>query len=258
LEAAADVSSSSEARRVFVVWVAIAAYFALVFLAASRTGSGNPEKIPSSFSFPWAVSIIESALVFFVPIMLLLVYAVRHAEKRSSRSAISSLGLNRGGIGKSVLWSLVFLVPLVLVIILWEGAIAGIFGNNLATAQTQASQIPQWYAVAIMPYLVLNAIMEESVGRGFMLDRLMPSHPAGIVASLPVVLGVSVLGMLYHIPEYILSYNFSPASLILNLGIVFFSFTFVGFAYVRSRVRNISGPVLMHFLLDAVPLLLVL
>lgn len=190
--------------------------------------------------------------------MLLLVYVVRHYENRSSRSAISSMGLNRGGIGKSVLWSLVFLVPLVLVIILWEGAIIGMFGNNLATAQTQASKIPEWYAIAIMPYLVLNAIMEESVGRGFMLDRLMPSHPAGIMASLPVVLGVSALGMLYHIPEYILSYNFSPASFILNLGVVFFSFTFVGFAYVRSRVRNISGPILVHFLMDAVPILLVL
>ena len=91
-----------------------------------------------------------------------------------------------------------------------------------------------------------------------MLDRLMPSHPAGIRATLPAVLGVSVLGMLYHIPTYYFGYHFSPLSALFNFGVVFLSFTFIGFGYVQSRVRNISGPILVHFLLDAVSYLLVI
>ena len=240
------------------MWIGIAAYLTIVFVIASRTGSGNLQQVPSSFSLASAVSIIVSALILFLPMMLFLIYSVRRYEKRSFQSAITSLGLNRDGIGRSLLWAMVFAAFLFLAILLWEGVIVGLFGSGFETAQTISSRVPQWYAVLILGYLVLNAVLEESLGRGYMLDRLMPSHPAGLRASLVAVLGVSVLGMLYHIPEYFLSYNFSPLSALYNLVIVFLSFTFVGLGYVRSRVRNISGPILVHFLLDAVPYLLIL
>jgi membrane protease YdiL (CAAX protease family) len=240
------------------VWIGVAGYLTIVFILASRTGSGNPQQIPSSFSLAAAISIIVSALILFVPIMLFLIYSVRRYEKRSFRSAISSLGLNRQGIGRSLLWSIILAAFLFLAIYLWEGMIVGLFGSSFETAQTISSHVPQWYAVLILGYLVLNAVLEESLGRGYMLDRLMPSHPAGLRVSLAAVLGVSVLGTLYHVPEYFLSYNFSPLSALYNLVIVFLSFTFVGLGYVRSKVRNISGPMLVHFLLDAVPYLLIL
>jgi membrane protease YdiL (CAAX protease family) len=241
-----------------MVWGFVVAYFTMVYLAASRTGSVNQQQIPSSSSLPFAISVIDGELIAFVPVMLFLIYFVRRYEGGSLRSTISSLGLNHRGVGKSLLWSMVFMALLVLAIILWEGLIVGIFGSAFATAQTLASNIPPWYAAVIMVPTLLNAVMEESVGRGYMLDRLMPSHPGSLRASLPAVLGVSVLGMLYHIPTYFLGYQFSPLSALFNFGVVFLSFTFVGLGYVRSRVRNISGPILVHFLLDASAYFLIL
>jgi len=241
-----------------MVWGFVVAYFAVVYLAASRMGSTNQQQMPSSFSFLNAIMVVDSALFAFVPIMLFLIYFVKHYEGGSLKSTISSLGLNRKGVGRSLLWSMAFMALLALAIVLWEGVIVGLFGSGFATAQTLVSNIPQWYAIVAMIPTLLNAIMEESVGRGYMLDRLMPSHPAGLRASLPSVLGVSFLGMLYHIPTYFLGYHFSPLSAIFNFGVVFLSFTFVGLGYVRSRVRNISGPILVHFLLDASSYLLVI
>jgi membrane protease YdiL (CAAX protease family) len=241
-----------------MVWGFVVAYFTMVYLAASTIGSVNQQQIPSSSSLPFAISVIDGELIAFVPVMLFLIYFVRRYEGGSLRSTISSLGLNHGGVGKSLLWSMVFMALLVLTIILWEGLIVGIFGSAFATAQTLASNIPPWYAAVIMVPTLLNAVMEESVGRGYMLDRLMPSHPGSLRSSLPAVLGVSVLGMLYHIPTYFLGYQFSPLSALFNFGVVFLSFTFVGLGYVRSRVRNISGPILVHFLLDASAYFLIL
>ena len=241
-----------------MVWAFVVAFLSVVFLVAFLLGSGSTQAIPTSFSLPWALSFGLNAALFFVPIMLFLVLFVRHYEKRNFRSTVSSLGLNRNGIRRSLLWSIVFMVPLVVAILLWEELVVGLFGPSFFTAQSQASKIPQWYVVATIIYLLVNALLEESIGRGYMLDRLMPSHPSGLVASLPAILGVSVLGLLYHVPEYVLAYHFSPLSSFYNLVIVFLSFSFVGLGYVRSRVRNISGPILVHFLLDAVPYLLIL
>lgn len=249
---------TSRLKPVLEVWMFIIAFFTIAYLAASRTGTVNQQQIPSSFSLPLAITLVDGALASFVPIMLFLVYFVRHYERRDFRSTISSLGLNRNGIGRSVLWSMVFMAGLMLVVVLWEGALVGLFGSAFATALGMANKVPSWYAAVLLVSILVNAVMEESIGRGYMLDRLMPSHPAGLLASLPAILGVSVLGMLYHVPTYVIGYQFSPLSLLFNFGVTFLSFTFVGLAYVRSRVRNISGPILIHFLLDATPYLLLL
>jgi membrane protease YdiL (CAAX protease family) len=258
LDSGGPAATASQTKRVLMVWGFVVAYFAIAYLAVSRTGGGIQQQVPASFSISLAISVIAGQLIFFVPIMLFLIYFVKHCEGGSVKSTLSNLGLNRVGIGRSLLWSIVFMAPLLLAIFLWEGAIVGIFGSGFATAQTLATPIPEWYALLIMVPNLMNAIMEESVGRGYMLDRLMPSHPARLRVSLPAILGVSFLGMLYHIPTYFLGYHFSPISALFNFGVVFLSFTFVGFGYVRSRVRNISGPILVHFLLDAGSYLLVI
>jgi membrane protease YdiL (CAAX protease family) len=257
LDSGGQEAAPSQTKRVLMVWTFVISYFAIVFLAASRAGAGNQQQIPSSFSLPFTISVVDGELIAFLPVMLFLIYFVKRYEGGSLKSTILRLGLNRVGVGRSLLWSIVFMALLVLAIGLWEGAIMGLFGSGFATAQSLATPIPQWYAFVIMIPILLNAIMEESIGRGYMLDRLMLAHPAGMWASLPAVLGVSILGMLYHIPTYFLGYHFSPLSAFFNFGVVFLSFTFVGLGYVRSRVRNISGPILVHFLLDAAPYLLV-
>jgi membrane protease YdiL (CAAX protease family) len=244
-------------KQVIEVWAFVLALFTIVFLVSSKA-STSVQQVPSSFSLAFAAGAIEGEFVVVVAIILFLAYFVRHYEGGNFRTAISSLGLNLHGVRRSLLWAMVFVAMLAPAVLLWEVVIAGLFGNSFATAQTLASGIPQWYAGLLMIPVFLNAIMEESIGRGYMLDRLMPSHPAGMLASLPAVLGVSVLGTLYHIPTYVMGYQFSPVSLLFNFGVVFLSFTFVGLAYVRSRVRNISGPILVHFLLDAVPYLMLL
>jgi membrane protease YdiL (CAAX protease family) len=258
LDTGGPAATPSQTKRVLMVWGFVIAYLAVAYLAVSGTGGGMQQQIPSSFSPTFAISVTAGELILFVPVMLFLVYLVRHYEGGTIRSTLSSLGLNRVGIGRSLLWSIVFAALLVLALLLWEGVIAGLFGSGFATAQTLATPIPKWYAIVIMIPNLLNAVMEESVGRGYMLDRLMPSHPAGLRASLLAILGVSILGMLYHIPTYLLGYHFSLPSAIFNFGVVFFGFMFVGLGYVRSHTRNISGPVLVHFLLDAGPYLLVI
>ena len=199
------------------------------------------------------MSLVDSALLSVGVVIFLLVYSVRRIDGGSYRSAISRLGINRRGAGRSILWALVFMLPILAFLALWLPLMTALFGNAFATAETQASTIPRWYAGGLIIYLVFNAIMEEALGRGFMLERLMPSHPGTLRASFPAILGVSALGMLYHVPTYVLASHFSPVSLLFNLVFVFVCFTFVGLAYVRSRVSNISGPILVHFLLDAVP-----
>jgi len=233
-------------------------YLGAFFVVSYTRGSGKAQQIPASFSAGVALSSVGGLLLGFVPILLFLVLFVRHTEGRGFGSAFSSLGLNGSGVAKSIMWCLGFMVPLILAIGLWNEGIVAVFGSGFETAQALANKIPQWYAGIALFNVVLTAVTEEAVGRGYMLDRLMPSHPAGLGASLPAVLGVSVLGMLYHVPEYVLSYSFSPLSSLYNLVIVFLSFTFVGLGYVRSRVRSISGPILVHFLLDAVPYVLML
>lgn len=189
-----------------------------------------------------------------MPIPLFLVLFVRHYEKSvSATSAIASLGLNRRGIKSSLIWIVPFFVLLAVVIEVWTVFTQALLGPNFVTAISGSNKTPQWYAILIIISALFNAVMEETLGRGYMLDRLMPAHPTSLAAALPAVLAVSTLGTLYHIGPYLLSYQFSPISSFYNLVVVFLCFAFIGFAYVRSRVRNISGPILMHFLLDALP-----
>jgi hypothetical protein len=50
----------------------IIAYFTMVYLAASRIGSVNQQQIPSSFSLPFAISLIDGEInqlgaIFMIP-----------------------------------------------------------------------------------------------------------------------------------------------------------------------------------------------
>jgi membrane protease YdiL (CAAX protease family) len=246
-------------KQVIAVWLFAFSYFLTISLVGYIANKSGSSQLPNTLSLEAGVSFAINLFVGFVPVVLFLVLFVRHFERRGSvASSIASLGMNRSGIKRSLLWAVPFLVLLIVVIEVWAFAAQAIFGPNFLTALSRTTNIPKWYAILTIISASFNAVMEEMLGRGYLLDRLMLSHPASMAAALPAVLGVSALGMLYHIGPYFFSYQFSPLSAFYNLVIVFLSFIFVGLAYVRSRVQNISGPILFHFLLDALPFVYVL
>jgi hypothetical protein len=56
------------------------------------------------------------------------------------------------------------------------------------------AQVPTWYLwYMIIQFFFPVAVVEEAVGRGYMLDRLMPQHPASLVKALPAILLSSLL-----------------------------------------------------------------
>lgn len=101
------------------------------------------------------------------------------------------------------------------------------------------------------------AVVEEAIARGYMLDRLMPQHPSSLAKALPAILLSSLLFTLWHLPSYLLSYPLSPTWAIgLLAGNVYPISVVLGIAYVRARTQNIIGPLLIHFLLDSIPIIL--
>lgn len=103
------------------------------------------------------------------------------------------------------------------------------------------------------------AVVEEAIARGYILDRLVPEHPSSLVKALPAILLGSLLFTLYHLPSYLGLYSFStPWAVALLTGNVFPWSVGLSIAYVRARTRNIIGPVLIHFLADNIPIILML
>jgi membrane protease YdiL (CAAX protease family) len=103
------------------------------------------------------------------------------------------------------------------------------------------------------------AVFEEAFGRGYVLDRLVPQHPCGLKKALPAIVLSSILFSVYHLPAYFLVYSLSrPWAIVLLVANVFPNAVFLSISYVRSRTRNVGGPVLVHFLMDGLPYVLLL
>jgi len=103
------------------------------------------------------------------------------------------------------------------------------------------------------------AVVEEAVARGYMLDRLMPEHPSTLAKASHAIIISSLLSTLYHLPAYLGIYSFSLVwAVALLVGNVFPWSIALSIAYVRARSRNILGPVLIHFLADSIPIILLL
>jgi len=171
------------------------------------------------------------------------------------------VGLRNEGFVKSVLWSIA-LFPLFVAIGLMTMMLSYFLGPVpfLRAFDSNSGQFPLWY----LYYMIVNsffpvAVVEEAVGRGYMLDRLMPQHPSGIVKALPAILLSSFLFTLWHLPSYLKVYALSiPWVVALLAGNVFPLSVVLSIAYVRAGTRNIAGPVLIHFLLDSMPYILML
>lgn len=174
------------------------------------------------------------------------------------REIFSSVGLRGKGSVKSVFWSIA-LFPLCIVIGLMMMVLSYFLGP-IPSAVSNNGQIPFWYLWYVVIYSFFPvAVVEEAIARGYMLDRLMPQHPSSSVKALPAILLSSLLFTLWHVPAYLKSYSF-PAPWIVGLlaGNVFPISIVLSIAYVRAGTRNIIGPILTHFLLDSIPIILLL
>lgn len=226
-----------------------------------KGSSGGP--IPQHLSASLILGqLISFGLSYGVWIVAFIGFLAVWEKRRSLKDILRSVGFKREGLGKSVFWSLLILIPAGLVFSL----VMILFSNLLGpTSMTQASNPsggspPTWYIYYLIIYAFFPvAVFEEAFGRGYILDRLMPQHPSSIRKALPAIMLSSVLFTLFHVPSYILLYSFSPMwTIALLIGNVLPNSIFLAISYVRSRTRNVGGPIVAHFLMDSLPYILLL
>jgi len=243
-----------------VVWLFILFYWVAVSLLARGS---SESQLPSVLTPSLLLGLTAGVVVEYAPVLLFLLVFVWLYEKRRGqgvRSVSASIGWNGTGVRQSLKWSLVFFVaaiPVGLLVLVAESAVAGSGGEYSHLTSTSPAGLPAWYLPFLVVSLLADVVTEETTVRGYILDRLMPSHPSTLRQSLNATIVASVMMASYHLVPYLYTYGFSPALTVVNLVAAFLYSILVSFAYVRSKVRNVSGPILFHFLLDFVPLLLV-
>lgn len=251
--AQSDTPSHPVNKGAVVVWLFVLSYWALTsFLARASSIS----QIPAAMTASLWLTFIVGQLVEYAPVLLFLFFFVWLYEKgeRSGgiRSLFSNVGWNRTGIRKSLEWALIFLLivaPISLVLSGVQSLVA--VGTGGASTQPATTSIPLSSLIIIIISAFVTAVTEETAVRGYILDRLMPNHPSTLRQSLNAVTITSVMMMSYHAAPYLNSYGYSLPTTAVGLVSVLVYSIFLSFAYVRSRVRNASGPILSHFLLDA-------
>ena len=242
-----------EIRGPFVVWLFFTTYLAS-YIAIRRLFNVFTTLTLESLLF-------ESAEVYGVLLIFLIVFLALWEKRRSLRNIFSSVGFRRDGTAKSVLWSFV-LFPLFIVIGLVSMALSNYLSSlsSLGAFVSSNGQFPLWYRYYMIAYAFFPvAVVEEMFARGYVLDRLMPEHPSSLRKALPAMLLSSLLFTIWHLPTYLVGHGFSLLQVaVLLAGNVFPISVVLSIAYVRSKSRNVAGPVLAHFLLDAIPVIITL
>jgi len=241
-----------EIKGPLIVWLFFILYYVALTSGFWRSSSDGAATVPANFSLGIALSlVINVAISYCVPLAFLVIFVAYWEKQHSWRKTFTSLGLKKDGTTRSVFWTIV-LFPLVMIV----GAIGlmlGFFGASASALVSANGKTPLWF----LSYMVIQAffpvaVVEEMFARGYLLDRLMPQHPSGLVRALPAILLSSALFTLWHVPGYLVAYSFSIVkSVALLTGNVFPISVILSIAYVRSRSRNILGPILIHFLLDS-------
>jgi membrane protease YdiL (CAAX protease family) len=224
---------------------------------------GSSASLPQHLTVAVALSLVASfGLSYGIWIVVFIGFLVVWEKKRSLRNILTSVGFKKEGLGKSIFWALLLLIPAAfvaeLVLILFT-SLLGPVSLTQATSSGGVAQ-PTWYLFYTIIYAFFPvAIFEEALGRGYLLDRLMPQQPCGIIKALPAIVLSSVFFTLFHLPAYILVYSFSRLwVIVLLIANVFPNAVFLSISYVRSRTRNIGGSVIVHFLMDSLPYILML
>ena len=242
----------------FIVWVFFTLYFAIPILFGGSSGGTFPQYVTVSVILGLLFGIAEG---YGVLLIFLVVFLALWEKRRSFGEIFSSMGLRKTGSAKSVLWSIA-LFPLLIVIGSMLMVLSSFLGPIpfLSASVTNTTQYPSWYLYYMIVYAFFPVgVVEEAFARGYMLDRLMPQHPSSLKKALPAILLSSSLFTLWHLPGYLMGYRFSIPWVASLLAVNVFPISIVlSMAYVRAETRNIIGPVLIHFLLDAMTPILML
>lgn len=247
----------AEIKGPFIIWFFFTLYYVILATGFWRTSSDTA--LPADFSLGIALSLLMNiAISYGVPLAFLVIFVAFWEKRRQSKEVFSSLGLRSQGAARSVFWSVV-LFPLIMIAGL-VGFMLGFFGTSATVSVSSNGQMPLWFLWYMVVYAFFPvAVGEEMFARGYLLDRLMPEHPSGLVKALPAILLSSILFTLWHVPGYVAGYSFSILkSSALLAGNVFPISVILSVAYVKARTRNILGPVLVHFLLDSLPTIMML
>jgi len=244
-----------ETKGPLTVWLFVTLYFAIPMLISGSSNGTLPQNVTISLILALLMSI---AIGWGGVLVFLAIFLALWERRRSLGEIFSSVGLRRTGFVKSVLWSFA-LFPFCVVVGLISMMLSNFIGP-LPTAVSNSEQAPFWYPWYMIIYSFFPvAVLEEAIARGYMLDRLMPQHPSSLTKALPAMLLSSLLATLYHIPAYLRVYALPIPWTIGRLTINVFPISLVlSIVYVRARTRNIIGPILIHFLLDAIPFILLL
>ncbi len=230
-----------ETKGPLIVWVALTAYASLVTTLV-RFGELTP------------VSAVLGVGVFYGFSAAFLVGFVSIHEGRRLADVFAALGLRKDGIVRSLEWG-VLVLPLVVVVGLGGTILLASVLGPLPPGFTRTGPQPAWllwFTLAESFFPV--AVVEEMYGRGYLLDRLLPGHPCTVRRAVPALLLSAALFALWHLASYLEAYAFSLAWTVGLIALNAFPLGIVlGIAYVRSRTQNIAGMILLHFLLDALP-----
>lgn len=247
-----------ETKGPFIVWLFVTLCFAIPFLFRGSSGQSLPQDITVSLILSLLINI---AIPWGLVIVFLVIFLAFWEKKRSLNDIFSSLGFKSEGSSKSVFWTLA-LIPFFLVIYLLLMVFSYFLGpvSFPQSSGPSGGQIPVWYPYYMIIYAFFPvAVVEEAFARGYLLDRFMPEHPSSLAKALPAMVISSLLFTLYHLPSYLRLYSFSlPWAVALLAGNVFPWSIALSIAYIRARTRNILGPILIHFLADSMPIILLL
>jgi membrane protease YdiL (CAAX protease family) len=224
---------------------------------------GSSASLPQHLTVSVALDLVASfGLSYGLWIVVFIGFLAVWEKKRSLRDILTSVGFRKEGLRRSILWGLLLFIPAALVSDLVLILFSNLLGPVTVTQATNSSGTapPTWSLFYMIIYAFFPvAMFEEALGRGYLLDRLMPQQPCGIIKALPAIVLSSILFTLFHLPAYFLVYTFSqPWAVVLLIADVFPNAVFLSIIYVRSRTRNIGGPVIAHFLLDSLPYILML
>ncbi len=199
-------------------------------------------------------AILGAAVFYGFATVFLVSFVGVHEKRRRLRTVFASLGLRKAGTGRSFEWALLLFPAVVGVSLAGTAALSVILGP-LPPQVTHTGSQPSWVLwFTLVEAFFPVAIVEEMYGRGYLLDRLMPMHPASLRKAGPAILVSAVLFALWHVGSYLQAYGFSVAWTVGLIGLNVFPLSVVvGVAYVRSRTQNIAGVIFLHFLLDALP-----
>lgn len=157
---------------------------------------------------------------------------------RRKKQGLSSLGLAREHAGHSCKTGLICAAA----IILLNGILPGIVHNGTLAAP---GSLLMW----LLYYMVLIAIPEEIIFRGYLLTRL----EAGLQSGKKAIFLSGLLFVLIHIPYQFLTSGMHPAVYLLNGNLFTLFMTFIWhlvFCWIFKKTQSLYGAILFHGLMD--------